>query len=196
MNTTSVSRFRPFARIVSAVLLLVVGVGASTGRTSPGDDGFKATTVYLVRHAEKAATPPADPPLLDAGNARAQALARTLARAGIKTVFTSQYLRTRQTAEPLARQLGLTPSVVPVRMDTMSSRELDPKYLEEMVRRVHAAAGENILIVGHSNTVPALIKALGGDVVPTISESEYDDLFIVTVVAKGKARVAHLKQQL
>ena len=49
------------------------------------------------------------------------------------------------------------------------------------------------MIVGHSNTVPEMIKALGGDVAPTIDEKEYDDLFIVTIYAKGKAKVTQLK---
>ncbi len=53
--------------------------------------------------------------------------------------------------------------------------------------------GENVLVVGHSNSIPDVIKMLGGDVVPTIDERKFDDLFIVTVYAKGKAKVTHMK---
>ncbi|MEK7831150.1 MAG: histidine phosphatase family protein [Acidobacteriota bacterium] len=154
---------------------------------------FKVTTVYLVRHAEKAAAPAADPPLTEAGTKRAEELARKLGKAGIKTIFTSQFLRTKHTAEPLAKQLGITATVVPVKMGAMNARELSPDYLTEMAERATSGSG-NALIVGHSNTVPELIKALGGDIVPTIDDATYDDLFVVTVYAKGKAKVAHLKQ--
>jgi phosphohistidine phosphatase SixA len=196
-------RTRPISRAVGGQLFAILGIAllftfgprAWNARAAglTGDD-FKVTTVYLVRHAEKAATPPADPPLIEAGQQRAQALARTLAKAGIKTILTSQYLRTQQTAAPLAQLLGLTANVMPVSMDKQKPRELAPQYLADVAARVHAQAGENVLIVGHSNTVPALIKALGGDVVPTIEESEYGDLFVVTVLAPGKAKVAHLRQ--
>jgi hypothetical protein len=58
---------------------------------------------------------------------------------------------------------------------------------------VYEAKGESVLIVGHSNTVPEVIRMLGGDMVPTIDEKEFDDIFIVTVYARGKAKVTHLK---
>ena len=50
-----------------------------------------------------------------------------------------------------------------------------------------------MLVVGHSNSIPNVIKMLGGDTVPTIDERKHDDLFIVTVYAKGKAKVTQLK---
>ena len=102
-------------------------------------------------------------------------------------------MRTQATAEPLAKQLGITNTVIPVKMDTMNSRQLSPEYLKQVSDLVSSSAG-SVLIVGHSNTVPELIKALGGDIVPTIDDATYDDLFVVTVYAKGKAKVAHLKQ--
>ncbi len=196
MKLLNSARMLPAASLKLAVLacavsLFVLSSGALRGTAA---DEFKVTTVYLVRHAEKAATPPADPPLTEAGQARAQALARMLGKAGIKTIYSSQYLRTKHTAEPLAQALGLTATVVPVSMDTMNAKELAPQYLKDMVERIYAQAGQSALIVGHSNTVPALIKALGGDVVPEIADTDYDNLFVVTVLAKGKAKVAHLKQ--
>ncbi len=172
--------------VVSLVLLCAMG----TAMTALPQSEFKVTTVYLVRHAEKAAVPGADPPLSEAGTKRAEELVRTLSKADIKTILTSQFLRTKHTAEPLAKQLGIAATVVPVKM---AGRELSPDYLKEMAERATSGGG-NALIVGHSNTVPELIKALGGDVAPAIDESVYDDLFVVTVYAKGKAKVVHLKQ--
>ena len=179
---------------VSNVFLLTsIGAGAVGAALSPPEDGFKATTVFLVRHAEKAATPPEDPPLLESGSKRAQELSHLLAKAGIKSIYTSQFLRTKQTAEPLARDLGIESSVIRIRMSASNPREISQDTLKEMAEKIYERAGENVLIVGHSNTIPEVIRVLGGDVIPTIDEKDYDDLFVVTVYARGKARVAHLK---
>ena len=192
-NSFSPAAGRKLTLLVCAALLWAFSSGAA-GVSATGADDFPVTTVYLVRHAEKEATPPADPPLSEAGQARAKSLARILGKAGIKTIYTSQFARTKQTAEPLAQALGLTGTVVPVTMDTTMKNELAPQYLKDMAERIYAKAGESTLIVGHSNTVPALIKALGGDVVPSIPDSDYDNLFVLTVYAKGKAKVAQLHQ--
>ncbi|HET9529157.1 MAG TPA: phosphoglycerate mutase family protein [Blastocatellia bacterium] len=181
--------FKPVA-ISCIVLLLSIGVGATV---SPPENDFKITTLFLVRHAEKAATPPEDPPLLESGNRRAQQLGRILMKAGIKAIYTSQYLRTKQTAEPLAKNLGIESTVIRIRMSANNPREISQESMKEIAEKVYERAGENALIVGHSNTIPEVIRALGGDVVPTIDEKEYDDLFVVTVYAKGKAKVTHLK---
>jgi phosphohistidine phosphatase SixA len=178
---------------VFGCLALLLSLEHRTALAVPQGD-FKVTTVYLVRHAEKAAAPAADPPLLEAGTKRAEELARTLAKAGIKAIYTSQYLRTKQTAEPLAKQLGIVSAAIPVKMSATNRRELSSEYLAEVAERVSSSPGGHVLIVGHSNTVPEIIKALGGDIVPTIDETVFDDLFVVTVYAKGKAKVAYLKQ--
>jgi len=186
------ARFRSYA-ISFLILVLSLGRGVTNAAIFPPENKFKVTTVYLVRHAEKAAEPAADPPLLEAGNKRADELARMLGKAGIKTIYTSQYLRAKQTAEPLAKQLGISPTVIPVRMGE-NPRQLSPHYLTEMAERIYSNTGGAVLIVGHSNTIPEIIKALGGDIAPTIDETVFDDLFVVTVYAKGKAKVAHLRQ--
>lgn len=174
-------------------IALLLSPMSGTARSAPQSE-FKVTTVYLVRHSEKADAPAADPPLLEAGTKRAEELARTLGKAGIKAIYTSQFLRTKQTAEPLAKQLGIASMAIPVKMSATNRRELSSEYLAEVVERISSNSGGNVLIVGHSNTVPEIIKALGGDMVPTIDETVFNDLFVVTVYAKGKAKVAHLKQ--
>jgi broad specificity phosphatase PhoE len=156
-------------------------------------DHFKLTTVFLVRHAERAATPREDPPLVEAGIARSQALARVLGKAGIKVIYTSQFLRTKQTAEPLAKQIGIESIPIALKMSAKNPREVSQESVKEMAEKIYQRAGENALIVGHSNTIPEVIKALGGGVVPVVDEKEFDDLFVVTVYAEGKASVTHLK---
>lgn len=179
---------------VSSICLFVSSVGSqpAAGAALPQDD-FKATTVFLVRHAERADAPREDPPLLETGTARAQLLARILGKSGIKAIYTSQYLRTRATAEPLAKQLGITSVAISLKTSAANPRQVSSESIQEIVDKILQRPGENALVIGHSNSVPDVIKALGGDVVPTMDEKEFDDLFVVSVYAKGKARVNHLK---
>jgi phosphohistidine phosphatase SixA len=185
----------------AAVLFLLTLLGVCAGRVAevggrqqgPANSEVKVTTVFLVRHAEKADVPGQDPPLSEAGKLRAEALARLLQSAGVKGIYTSQFQRTRQTGEPLAKRLGLTVSPVPLSVKPSNPREVSDESIRELTKKVEAHAGEALLIVGHTNSVPDVIKALGGDVVPKMDESKFDDLFVVTVYAGGRAKVVRLR---
>jgi broad specificity phosphatase PhoE len=124
------------------------------------------TTVILVRHAEKAAEPKNDPVLSDAGTARARALAVALHDAGVQAILTTVKQRTRMTAQPLADALGVKPEIV-------------DENVAEAIRQRHA--GQVVLVVGHSNTVPEIVKALGARAPPAICDEEYDRLFVVSL---------------
>lgn len=137
------------------------------------------TTVILVRHAEKAAEGGSDPALSESGRARAQALASELADDHVGTILVTRFVRTRQTAEPLATAGSLTPVVVP--LEGVSH----PAAVREAVL---AHAGHTVLVVGHSNTVPEIIAALGGPAGIVIDDAEYANLFTVTL-EEGKAPV-------
>ena len=158
----------------------------------PQDD-FKPITVYLVRHAERADEPRQDPSLNEKGNARAQELARVLANANIKAIISSQYLRTKQTAEPLAKKLSLPVTSITLNVTPSNPRVVTDQSTAEVTNKILSHPGESVLVIGHTNSVPDVIKMLGGDTVPVMDETVFDDLFVVTVYAKGKARVAHLK---
>jgi len=137
-------------------------------------------TVFLVRHAEKE-TNVADPPLTEAGRDRAELLAGLLADAGITTIFTSQYNRTQQTAAPLAKRLGLTVTVVP------------GKDLDALLAKVRALPpGARALIVGHSDTVPALAHRLTGAKVAELTDADYDRLYVATFGKHGDGEVVVL----
>ena len=100
----------------------------------------------------------------------------------IDAIYVSPALRSRLTAAPLAARLGLTPAVVPAD---------DPRGLARRVLREHP--GGRILIVGHSNTVPAIVAALSGaDDIPPIEALEYGTLYIVTVPRHGHANYLRL----
>jgi phosphohistidine phosphatase SixA len=162
-------------------------------QTGFAQDEFKPKIVYLVRHAEKEDEPRQDPPLRKEGVARSQELARVLSAAGIKAIYASQFARTKNTAEPLANKLGLTVTSISLKSNPANPRLIAEESTAEVVNKIMERPGESVLLVGHSNSVPDVIKMLGGDDVPTIDERKFDDLFIVTVYAKGKAKVAHLK---
>ena len=89
--------------------------------TAFAQDDFKPKTVFLVRHAEKEDEPRQDPPLKKEGVARSQELARLLGGAGIKTIYTSQFARTKLTAEPLATKLGLTATSISLKSNPSQS---------------------------------------------------------------------------
>jgi broad specificity phosphatase PhoE len=139
------------------------------------------TTVFIVRHAEKADAPAADPPLTPAGEARARALAELLTHAGIGAVISTPYARTRGTAAPLAAARGLTVETVPVAGGV-------PAHAAAVAEAVRRHAGKAVLVVGHSNTVPAIAAALGAPRLPDLCDGDYDQLFIVELLPPGEPR--------
>ena len=93
--------------------------------------------------------------------------------------------------------LGLTPIEITVETALASGRQMNPSLspttMKNYVDKILQNPGQTALIAGHSNTTPAIIAKLGGDVAVTIPETEFDNLYVVTIYAKGKAKVAQLK---
>lgn len=158
--------------------LIVVSLAAGAGAQQ---------TVFVVRHAERADTAgggtptmAADPELSDAGRARAASLAVALKDAKIVAIFSTEFKRTQATAAPLATALGVQVTII-------SSKE--PAKLIEAVK----GAGGNVLVVGHSNTVPAIVKDLGVAAPVTVGDAEYDNLFVVTLGATPSVLRLHFR---
>lgn len=146
------------------------------------------TTIVVVRHAEKGTDDPRDPSLTVAGQQRALALSSVLKDAGVTAIYTTQYKRNRQTAEPLARQNGISITERPV------SGVNTATYAQDLAREILTnSLGKSILVVGHSNTVPDIVKALSGITVPPITDPEYDHIFIVTIPGSGSPRLMQLR---
>jgi len=146
--------------------------------------GEPPTTLILVRHAEKMIVPPEnkDPDLSVAGQARAQELLRMFSDSGVAAIYATQYKRTQQTVKPLADKLGITPT------------KIEAKATAELVKQIRAHnVGQVIFIAGHNNTVPEIIAAFGGPKLPIIPETEYDNLYILTVPRDGAARLIKMK---
>lgn len=126
---------------------------------------FANPIIFIVRHAEKGAGDPKDPELSHPGQRRAEWLAATLKDAGITAIFASEFKRTQQTAEPLSRAIHVNVTVVPAN-DTNA-----------LVAKLKETQG-NALVVGHSNTIPEILKAFGSTAQINIPEEEYTNLFI------------------
>jgi len=137
--------------------------------------------VYLVRHAERV-DDAKDSSLSAEGHARAARLAEMLRDAGITHIFVSEYKRTAETAAPLAARLGIT--AVKIAAD-------QPAVLLARVRAAGPKA--RVLVVGHSDTVPALLKALGCTQQVTIAKAEYDNLFVVVPGNKARPLLLRLR---
>lgn len=132
-----------------------------------------AQAVFVVRHAEKASETERDPVLSAAGEARAAALDSALADVRIAAIIVTPYHRTRATAAVVARRHGITPIEVPVGGGGVAAHA-------QAVATEAARHQGNVLIVGHSNTVGAIVAALGGSKeIGDLCDSEYRTLFAV-----------------
>jgi broad specificity phosphatase PhoE len=148
--------------------LFFLALAASPLTVAAQDD----VVVYLVRHAERAEDGTDDPPISEDGEARARLVAELLRDAGITHIHSTDYKRTRSTAGPTARETGL------------DVRSYDPRDLPSFAAQVLATPGRH-LVVGHSNTTPALVEALGGDPGEPIEEFEYDRIYLLVADRDG-----------
>lgn len=168
-------RLSPFLLTCLLILLFLFPAACST----------TVTSVYLVRHAEKAAGN--DPVLLPSGTARAHELKRVLEHVPVIAVYSTDTNRTRQTAQPLADEKSLTTQIYG---DTSVAAGILSDHESEVV-----------LMVGHSNTIPQLIAAFGGPTGISIEEDEYDNLFLLLInrlkrsgsTIRSRTKVLHMK---
>ena len=164
-----------------AAIFVAIGVLLATSAAA------QPSTVILVRHAEKATTPGNDPDLSAAGMLRARDLASALADARIASIIVTQLQRTHATARPTAEAGGVTPIVVRVTGDV-------PAHVQAVVAAVRSRpAGQAVLVVGHSNTIPAIVTALGGPRLPDLCDSQYGTLFILDFTVPGSPRLIRAK---
>lgn len=145
------------------------------------------STLIVVRHAEKANVPGEDPPLSAEGRSRAQLLAEMLADvdvvAGVDAIYVTPFRRSEETARPLADRLGLSLNIY------------QPQELEQLERTIESNhKGQIVLVVGHSNTVPAIVAQFSGSKkIRPLAEDQYDDLFVLSMPWFGKVKTLSLK---
>ena len=164
--------------LAAAAWLAVATPVSATQLPAEGAGDRDPTVVYLVRHAEKADDGSEDPPLTLAGEIRVRVLRQLLGDAGLTHIHTTDWRRTRDTARPFAEELGGEAQIY------------DSRQLESLASYLQDTPGTH-LVVGHSNTTPVLVEALGGDPHDPIHEMEYDRLYIV-VINPGQAPVTTL----
>jgi phosphohistidine phosphatase SixA len=166
-------------------LLVARGAGAQGTPAAPAAAALAldARTVIVVRHAEKDASgDPRDPSLSAAGAERAHALAKLLAPAGVDALFASEYKRTRETLAPLAQLCEKPVTAVPA-----------GKPAELLAALEALPAGSVAVVAGHSNTVPALVRALGATPTGTstgpqgemLADDAYGRMFVLTRVPRA-----------
>ena len=163
------------------ILRALSGLTLAAALLVPALASAATQVVYVTRHAEKAAVdkPAADmasvgtdPGLTAQGAARARMLGVLLQKTGIKAIYSTATKRTRQTAQPLAERLNV------------KVEEYDAAKPAVVVEKIKSAAVPTLL-VGHSNTVPELVKLLGGGTVPAIADDEFDRLYQVSLHDNG-----------
>jgi phosphohistidine phosphatase SixA len=161
MRTVPASIVRRLRASLAAALLVVAFAAEAAS-------AHKA--IFIVRHAEKASSTDPDTPLAMQGEDRALKLASILRNADVTHVFVTDKKRTVQTAQELVDQRALAAPVVVPATDTTA--------LVDRLKTVPKDAV--VLVVGHSNTIPAILKGLGVAGEVTIKEDQYGRIFVVT----------------
>lgn len=161
--------------------LLIVALVAATSSITHAEPGL----VVIVRHADRGSEPAADPALTPEGVRRASALASALASANVTSIITTQYRRTRDTAAPLAKMLGIEPLVVPAQRGDL------PAHIRDVVSAIRRQSG-NVLVVGHSDTVSAILAALNGPTLPKLCDTSFDHIYVLAY-ATPKSSFLHLR---
>ncbi|MGH9365128.1 MAG: histidine phosphatase family protein [Thermoanaerobaculia bacterium] len=139
--------------------------------------------VIVVRHAENDLDT-----LTEAGRARAERLALVLRSAGIGAVYSTDSKRTIGTATPVAEGQTLQVQLY----DTAdTTKGFDATPFVSKLRKDNS--NDVVLVVGHTTTIPNLLKVLGCQEEITIAPRDYDDLFIVVPKGEGTATLVKLK---
>ena len=154
---------------IQTLILLILMV---SGFTAVMDAQSANKTIVLVRHAEKAASTDmdmtGDVDLSPEGRQRAERLAQMIKKYKPHEIFATDYKRTRQTAEPIAKLRG------------KEIQTYDPQKQAELIPKILASKTDHYLIVGHSNTIPALANLLAKkDIFKSLADTEYGVIWVI-----------------
>jgi len=161
---------RHFTIVLAALALTVVLAFQVAPKT---EQNGKLFTIYLVRHSEKdgASANPADPPLTSCGEERAEHLSTFLSEVPLEVVYSTDYTRTQNTAQPTAKSKEL------------EIQEYDAHELESFAKLL-IDGKQDALVVGHSNTTGVLAGLLVGEEIGAFDESIYNRVYQVVVHKK------------
>ena len=162
--------------------LIVVSILFGILISIDGQVDDKIFTIYLIRHSEKGVSSdnPGDPPLTHCGELRSENLVTIFGDIAFERIYSSDYVRTRATAKPIAE-----------------SQEIDielynPQKLKDLSLLL-LSRGEDVLVVGHSNTTSILAGMLIGEDLKPFDDSLYDQIYQV-VIFNGSGRIHILNQ--
>lgn len=166
---------RPPVSLRRLLLPVLLAFGCALSRPAAAE-----TTIFIVRHAEKMDGAEKDPPLSVDGSERARVLRDMLRSVEVHALYSTNMKRTRDTLAPIAADRKLEISLY------------DYQNLAALAKELKERKDQNIVVSGHTNTVPALIKALGVERDIELVDADYDNLFVVTVDGEGPPRFLHL----
>lgn len=141
--------------------------------------------VILVRHAEKRQNQGKDPALTPAGEQRADQLRLALKEMPLSALYATPFKRTQETLKPISQSRDIAIKV----MGLEGGLE---KHIREGAKAIKAETG-NVLVAGHSNTVSLLITALGGPEINKITETDYNNIYILSISPENKVGLIHTK---
>ena len=169
------SKFFPFFIILCCFGLMIPGYGSYTDQDS-------TTTLILVRHAEKVKDGSNDPILTPEGEARAHELMYILKHVELDAIYSTPYKRTQQTVLPTAKDKNLK---------IQNYKPGEKGFLEKVL---NSHSGGVVLIVGHSNTIPALANELVGRIdYDDLNDATYDNLFVAYVPSNGQTKIIRMR---
>lgn len=153
------------------IALFLITIGCAEQKAAPVDTTTELSTFYFIRHAEKDRSNATnkDPELTDTGQVRALKWNTVFKNISFDAIYSTDYNRTRQTAQPTVTRNNLDLSIY------------DPRAIDGPAF-IAANAGNTVLVVGHSNTTPAFVNAvIGEERYDDIDDSNNANLYIVTI---------------
>ncbi len=156
-------------KILFALIILtgMIGITSSFGTATLKKDAPIVTSLIIVRHAEKKNDTDTTT-LTAAGYDRALRLATLLTNTNLAAIYTTPFVRMRQTAEPTAKQKNLL------------IQDYSPHDISEIDRIITANLGKTVLIVGHSNSIPNILNHYTGSSLENLSN--YNDIFVLNII--------------
>ncbi|HWS40274.1 MAG TPA: phosphoglycerate mutase family protein [Arenimonas sp.] len=152
--------------LTSFILLFIFGC----------QNSFAQQTVFLIRHAEKVISTNKNPALSEIGTQRANALVQVFNNAKPAAIFTTQYQRTQLTAKPLSTAIEVPITILE------ANAENTEQYPALLMQKICVLpAGSNVLVVGHSNTLPAIMEDWTKQPAKPIADEEYNRIFMVMI---------------
>lgn len=148
---------------------------------SPIAQAFAQVAVYVIRHGEKESSG-ADPALTEAGRDRAAAWAEMLRPSALKIVLTSDAKRTQETGGIIAGSLGIPHKALPLQ---------DVAGLADLIEFDHDE--DNVLIVGHAETIPGILSSLGSPTAVAISQDDFANLFVLVRLGTDEPQLIRLR---